>query len=262
MPPRMAGFLRWATLDASDGLLSGTTYSSRGVDVLSVSRVGRCQSNIILITFDILDECSEATAFEAGDFLIQLSLMNIELRHLRYFLAVAEDLHFGKAANRLGISQPPLSQQILALEREIGARLFERSNRRVELTNAGKIFLKQAAEIIARVDSAAALAERVHRGQLGELKIGFFGSAPFVDEFQRLLFDFRKEHPNVNLVLQAATTSSSMSFGRTRIPPISARPISTASASSRLAREWRTRIRLPSLRSRTSTPWRPASNPS
>jgi DNA-binding transcriptional LysR family regulator len=132
--------------------------------------------------------------------------MNIELRHIRYFVAVAEDLHFGKAANRLGISQPPLSQQILALEREIGARLFERSNRRVELTDAGKLFLKEASEILSRVDSAAALAGRIHRGQLGEVKIGFFGSAPFVDEFQRLVFDFRRQHPNVNLVLQEMPT--------------------------------------------------------
>jgi DNA-binding transcriptional LysR family regulator len=132
--------------------------------------------------------------------------MNIELRHIRHFVAVAEDLHFGKAANRLGISQPPLSQQILALEREIGARLLERSNRRVELTDAGKLFLKEASEILSKVDSAAALAGRIHRGQLGEVKIGFFGSAPFVDEFQRLVFDFRKQHPNVNLVLQEMPT--------------------------------------------------------
>jgi DNA-binding transcriptional LysR family regulator len=133
-------------------------------------------------------------------------MINIELRHLRYFVAVAEDLHFGKAANRLGISQPPLSQQILALEREIGARLFERTNRRVELTNAGKLFLKEALDILGKVDSAAALAERIHRGQVGEVKIGFFGSAPFADEFQRLVFDFRKQHPNVNLVLQEMPT--------------------------------------------------------
>ena len=117
--------------------------------------------------------------------------MNIELRHLRYFVAVAEDLHFGKAANRLGISQPPLSQQILALEREIGARLFERSNRRVELTNAGKNFLKEAVEIIERVDAAATRAERIHRGQVGEVEDRFFGSAPFVEAFQKLVFDFR-----------------------------------------------------------------------
>jgi len=128
--------------------------------------------------------------------------MNIELRHLRYFVAVAEDLHFGKAANRLGISQPPLSQQILALEREIGARLFERSNRRVELTNAGKLFLKEAHEVLERVENAAVRAERIHRGQLGEVKIGFFGSAPFVEGFQKLIFDFRTKHADVDLVLQ------------------------------------------------------------
>lgn len=132
--------------------------------------------------------------------------MHIELRHIRYFVAVAEDLHFGRAANRLGISQPPLSQQILALEREIGARLFDRSNRRVELTGAGKLFLKEATEILAKVDNAAALAERMHRGQAGELRVGFFGSAPFVEDFQRLLFDFLKMHPKVNLLLQEMPT--------------------------------------------------------
>jgi DNA-binding transcriptional LysR family regulator len=132
--------------------------------------------------------------------------MNIELRHLRYFVAVAEDLHFGKAANRLGISQPPLSQQILALEREIGARLFERSNRRVELTNAGKNFLKEAVEVIERVDAAATRAERIHRGQVGEVKVGFFGSAPFVEAFQKLVFDFRTEHPDVDLILEEMPT--------------------------------------------------------
>jgi DNA-binding transcriptional LysR family regulator len=132
--------------------------------------------------------------------------MNIELRHLRYFVAVAEDLHFGKAANRLGISQPPLSQQILALEREIGARLFERSNRRVELTNAGKNFLKEAVEVIERVDAAAIRAERIHRGQVGEVRVGFFGSAPFVEGFQKLVFDFRTEHPDVDLILEEMPT--------------------------------------------------------
>ncbi|MGL4288850.1 MAG: LysR family transcriptional regulator, partial [Phreatobacter sp.] len=132
--------------------------------------------------------------------------MNIELRHIRYFIAVAEELHFGRAADRLGISQPPLSQQILALEREIGARLLERSNRRVELTEAGKLFLKEAAEILGKVDSAATLAARLHRGQIGEVKIGFFGSAPFVDAFQRLIFGFRQRHPSVNLVLREMPT--------------------------------------------------------
>jgi DNA-binding transcriptional LysR family regulator len=116
--------------------------------------------------------------------------MNIELTHTRYFVAVTEELHFGKAANRLGISQPPISQQILALEREIGARLFERSNRRVELTNARKLFLKEASEFLERVDSAAALAERIHKGQLGELRIGF-------STVRKLAFAIRARYANL-----------------------------------------------------------------
>jgi DNA-binding transcriptional LysR family regulator len=133
-------------------------------------------------------------------------LMPVELRHLRYFVAVAEELHFGRAASRLGISQPPLSQQILALEREIGARLFDRSNRRVELTDAGRLFLADTSGILEQLERAAGVAERVHRGQTGEIRIGFFGSAPFVPEFQQLVFGFRREHPSVNVVLREMTS--------------------------------------------------------
>ena len=132
--------------------------------------------------------------------------MPVELRHLRYFVAVAEDLHYGRAADRLGISQPPLSQQILALEREIGARLFDRSNRRVALTEAGRVFLEESREILDRVERAAGTAERVHSGQTGEIRIGFFGSAPFVPAFQRLIFRFRQEHPAVRVILTEMTT--------------------------------------------------------
>lgn len=93
--------------------------------------------------------------------------MNIELRHLRYFVAVAEELHFGRAAARLNISQPPLSQQIQALEQQIGARLLARTNRSVLLTAAGKQFLADSRQILSMVDDAAARAEgciRVKRG--------------------------------------------------------------------------------------------------
>jgi DNA-binding transcriptional LysR family regulator len=104
--------------------------------------------------------------------------MNIELRHLRYFVAVAEELHFGRAAARLNISQPPLSQQIQILEQQTGARLFARTNRSVSLTAAGKQFLADSRQILAQVDDAAARAARLHHGETGELRIGFTSSAP------------------------------------------------------------------------------------
>nr|WP_155690469.1 LysR family transcriptional regulator [Pseudomonas aeruginosa] len=126
----------------------------------------------------------------------------VELRHLRYFIAVAEELHFGRAAERLGISQPPLSQQIQALEEEIGARLFERTNRRVELTDAGRLFLDESRQVLAQVDKAVLLARRAHLGELGELKIGFTSSAPFTSTIPSSIHAFRKAYPDVHLDLQ------------------------------------------------------------
>ncbi|APC75456.1 MULTISPECIES: LysR family transcriptional regulator [Pseudomonas] len=126
----------------------------------------------------------------------------MELRHLRYFIAVAEELHFGRAAERLGISQPPLSQQIQALEEDIGARLFERTNRRVELTDAGRLFLDESRQVLAQVDKAVLLARRAHLGELGELKIGFTSSAPFTSTIPSSIHAFRKAYPDVHLDLQ------------------------------------------------------------
>ncbi|VZR94285.1 LysR family transcriptional regulator [Pseudomonas aeruginosa] len=126
----------------------------------------------------------------------------MELRHLRYFIAVAEELHFGRAAERLGISQPPLSQQIQALEEEIGARLFERTNRRVELTDAGRLFLDESRQVLAQVDKAVLLARRAHLGELGELKIGFTSSASFTSTIPSSIHAFRKAYPDVHLDLQ------------------------------------------------------------
>jgi DNA-binding transcriptional LysR family regulator len=103
----------------------------------------------------------------------------MELRHLRYFAAVAEECHFGRAAERLHIAQPPLSQQIKQLEQELGVQLLLRSTRKVELTPAGLQYLDRARAILAAVDNANAEARRIAAGQLGRLSIGFTGSATY-----------------------------------------------------------------------------------
>ncbi len=132
--------------------------------------------------------------------------MNIELRHLRYFVAVAEELHFGRAAARLNISQPPLSQQIQILEQQTGARLFARTNRSVSLTAAGKQFLADSRQILAQVDEAAARAARLHHGETGELRIGFTSSAPFIKAVSDTLSMFRQRLPDVHILTRETNT--------------------------------------------------------
>lgn len=129
----------------------------------------------------------------------------MELRHLRYFVRVAEDLHFGRAAEHLGISQPPLSQQIRALEDELGVRLLDRTSRSVALTAAGRVFLEAARTTLRHADQAVLLARRAAEGELGELAIGFNASAPFVPQIARAITDFRAAYPDVRLVLREAT---------------------------------------------------------
>lgn len=132
--------------------------------------------------------------------------MNIELRHLRYFLAVAEELHFGRAAARLRISQPPLSQQIQILEQQIGARLLARTNRSVSLTAAGRQFLIDCRQILSQVDAATARAARLHQGETGELRIGFTSSAPFIKGVSDSLSTFRKHYPDVHIQMREINT--------------------------------------------------------
>ena len=105
----------------------------------------------------------------------------MELRHLRYFVAVAEELNFTRAAARLHIGQPPLSIQIRALEEEIGARLFDRNQRRVSLTLAGERLLLHARGVLSAVEAAVIDTQRAARGELGELRVGFTSSLPFTD---------------------------------------------------------------------------------
>lgn len=124
----------------------------------------------------------------------------MELRHLRYFVAVAEELHFRRAAERLFMAQPPLSQQIHQLEDEIGVRLFERTNRRVALTAAGEAFLIEAHEILARIPSAVEKARRASRGEMGWFGVGFVASATY-DVLPTILRRFREQYADVELVL-------------------------------------------------------------
>lgn len=125
----------------------------------------------------------------------------MELRHLRYFVTLAEELHFGRAAARLGISQPPLSQQIKILEDLLRVRLFNRTNRRVELTQAGLLFLAEARATLERADRAISVATRAQRGKLGELRIGMFPSAPLLARIGDAILTFRRSFPDVQLVL-------------------------------------------------------------
>jgi DNA-binding transcriptional LysR family regulator len=130
----------------------------------------------------------------------------MELRHLRYFVALAEELHFTRAAKRLGISQPPLSQQIRALEEELATPLFDRTRRRVALTEAGRMLLAEARATLAQAMRAETVARRAGRGEIGELRIGLFASAPMLPAFQRAVIAFRARLPAVHLTLEEAPT--------------------------------------------------------
>jgi DNA-binding transcriptional LysR family regulator len=130
----------------------------------------------------------------------------MELRHLRYFVAVGEEQHYGRAANRLRVAQPALSRQIQDLEEEVGFKLFERLPRGVKLSAAGKLFLQDARRILQDVNEAAARAGRVARGLSGTLRIGFPENASWrgivPDSFRR----FREQQPDAELQLQPAAS--------------------------------------------------------
>lgn len=131
----------------------------------------------------------------------------LELRHLKYFVTVADELHFGRAAERLGISQPPLSQQIHALETRLGAKLFERKGRGVALSAAGSALLLRARTILTQAERAAESVARSQRGELGELHLGLVSSGPFTIVVPRVLARFRERLPNVRLLIHELATS-------------------------------------------------------
>jgi DNA-binding transcriptional LysR family regulator len=130
----------------------------------------------------------------------------IELRHLRYFIAVAEEGHITRAASRLGIQQPPLSQQIRALEEEVGVTLLTRMPRGVELTEAGRVFLGEAHGVLAQMAHAVDAAQRTARGEQGQLAIGFTGSAAFHPLIPAVVRAFREQSPHVDLLLEESRT--------------------------------------------------------
>jgi DNA-binding transcriptional LysR family regulator len=131
--------------------------------------------------------------------LVEVTLM--ELRHLRYFIAVAEELHFGRAAERLHIAQPPLSRQIRDLEREVGTPLFERVPRGVELTPAGRAFLPEARLTLGQAERAQRTAQRAARGEIGRLRVGFVEAATYRGILPDVLGFFRMHLPDIGISL-------------------------------------------------------------
>ncbi|WP_312793235.1 LysR family transcriptional regulator [Sphingobacterium sp.] len=109
---------------------------------------------------------------------IHTKKVSMEIRHLIYFKTVAEELHFGRAADRLFMSQPPLSRQIKDLEDELGVILFFRTNKRVELTEAGKYFLEEVIEILQNIEHSKTITKQIHNNISGEFKLGYISSTP------------------------------------------------------------------------------------
>jgi DNA-binding transcriptional LysR family regulator len=123
----------------------------------------------------------------------------MELRHFRYFVAVAEELHFARAAKRLGIAPSTLTVQIQEIERTLHARLLQRTKRSVRLTAAGELFLEQARASLLRFDQAVSVGRRAGRGELGRIVVGYVGSAALAGILQQQMRRFRAEWPDVQL---------------------------------------------------------------
>src|SRR5215475_5548696 len=128
----------------------------------------------------------------------------MELRHIRYFLAVAEQRNFTRAAARIGIGQPPLSLQIKDLEKEVGTALFRRIAHGAELTEAGKAFLAGVKEVPSTTEKATMAARRAARGETGALRVGFTATATFNPIVPSTIRSFRRAYPDIHLTLEEA----------------------------------------------------------
>ena len=126
----------------------------------------------------------------------------MELWHLKYFIAVAEEGHITRAAERLGMQQPPLSQRIKAIEREVDARLFHRRARGVELTDAGRAFLNNARAVLAQLDHTLETTRRTARGEEGRISIGIVPASPFHPLVPRAIRAFRETYPLISVRLE------------------------------------------------------------
>src|SRR5690242_8001652 len=130
----------------------------------------------------------------------------MELRHLRYFVAVAEELHFTRAAEKLGIKQPPLSQQIRQLEQEMGTSLFRRLTRGVELTESGAVLLDDARRILEQVERAKTGVQSRARGETGRVRVGFAGATYFQPLVPRIIRAYRERYPGVVVTPEQSNT--------------------------------------------------------
>ncbi|PAX53149.1 LysR family transcriptional regulator [Brunnivagina elsteri] len=137
----------------------------------------------------------------------------MELRHLRYFVTLAEELHFGHAAEKLHIAQPPLSQQIRQLETELGFQLFQRTKRSVQLTEAGQVFLLEVKKIFKQLEQAIQIGRQTSRGEMGQLVLGFVSSSAY-SILPEILRRFRAEFPGVKLELNELATDEQWQFLR------------------------------------------------
>ena len=132
----------------------------------------------------------------------------IDLRRLRYFLTVSDELHFGRAASRLHIAQPPLTRQISALEAELGFRLFDRSSRNVTLTSEGRHFLPYARAVLEQVDLTAAITGKLAAGSAGHLAVGYASSIALSDIFSQTIQAFCTSFPDVQLSVEEGASST------------------------------------------------------